>query len=213
VYLAGGAYVKGRLQVAGSKGDKPVTIRGRGILSGVDLNEKRGEYGQHMIDGYAHKTGPHSWSPVPELNVEGIVVTDSPACGVIASRRLTAENVKVLAWAKCSDGMGGGAGSLIRNCFLKVNDDAIYFFRSNIQILNNVVWLQAAGSALQMGWNVAESMEGAHADGLDIIGDDVGQTHTTSDWLNSCVVALMDMHNRTTYRNVVIENVRRDGKP
>lgn len=213
VYLAGGAYVKGRLQTAGPKGDKPVTIRGRGILSGIDLNERRGEYGQHMIDGSAHKTAPNSWAPVPDLNVEGIVVTDSAACGVLASRRLTAENVKVLAWAKCSDGIGGGAGSVIKGCFLKVNDDALYFFRSNIQVIDNVVWLQAAGSALQMGWNVNESMEGAHAEGLDIIGDDTGRTHTTKDWINACVVALMDMHNHTTYRNVVVENVRHEGKP
>ena len=76
-----------------------------------------------------------------------------------------------------------------------------------------MVWLQAAGSALQMGWNVNESMEGAHADGLDIIGDDTGRTQTTKDWINACVVALMDMHNHTTYRNVVIENVRHEGKP
>lgn len=213
VYLAGGAYVKGRFVATVTKGTTPVTIRGRGVLSGIDLNEKRGEYGQPMIDGTAHRTGPNSWTLVPELRVEGIVVTDSAACGVIASRRLLAENVKLLAWAKCSDGIGGGAGSVIKGCFLKVNDDAIYFFRSNIQVLDNAIWLQAAGSALQMGWNVKESMEGAHADGLYIIGDDTGRTHTRSDWLNACVVALMDMHDRALYRNVLVENIRHDGKP
>ncbi len=213
VYLAGGAYVKGRLKTAGPTGNKPVTIRGRGILSGIDLNEMRGDYGQHMIDAIAHKTGATSRKAVPELNVEGITLTDSPGCGLVASRRLTAENVKILAWSRCSDGIGGGAGSLIKGCFLKVNDDSIYFFRSGLKVIDNVVWVQAAGSALQMGWNVQESMEGAHADGLDIIGDDPGRTQTNKDWLNSCVVALMDMHNHTTYRNVVVENVRHDGKP
>lgn len=205
-YLAGGAYVKGRLVTAGPNADKPITIRGRGILSGIDLKEKRGTWGQHMIDAMG-RTAP------PQINVEGIIITDSPSCGVMASRRLTAENVKILAWSRCSDGIGGGAGSLIEDCFLKVNDDSIHFYRSGLKVLNNVVWIQAAGSALQMGWNVKESMEGAHADGLDIIGDDPGLTHTTSDSLNSCVVALMDMHNRATYKNVVIENIRHDGKP
>lgn len=42
VYLAGGAYVKGRLQAAETTGNQGVTVRGRGILSGIGIAGNRG---------------------------------------------------------------------------------------------------------------------------------------------------------------------------
>ncbi|MEI7728728.1 MAG: hypothetical protein WCO56_04120 [Verrucomicrobiota bacterium] len=206
VYLAGGAYVKGRLQTTARQGKQGVTIRGRGVLSGIGITENRGTFGQFMIDASSQK-------PATDLSVEGIVVTDSPGPGCFCGGRLTAENVKLLAWTRCSDGIGGGAGSLVKGCFLKVNDDNIHFHVSGMKAINNVVWLQAAGSALQMGWNVKQSVDGEHADGLDIIGNDMGRTRTKHDWLNANAVALMDMHNRTVYKNIVIENIRHEGRP
>jgi hypothetical protein len=200
VYLAGGAYVKGRLNDVSKKGEPGVTIRGRGVLSGIGITENRGTFSQFMISARA-------------LSLEGIVVTDSPGPCCFCGGKLTAENVKLLAWTRCSDGIGGGPDSLVRNCFLKVNDDNIHFHVSGMRAIDNVVWLQTAGSALQMGWNVKQSVDGEHADGLDIIGDDTGRTHTKHAWLNGNVVALMDIHNRAAYRNIVVENVRHEGKP
>jgi hypothetical protein len=200
IYLTGGAYVKGRLDAVTKKGGPGVTIRGRGILSGIGITEKRGTFSQFMISAR-------------DLALEGIVVTDSPGPCCFCGGRLTAENVKLLAWTRCSDGIGGGPESLVKHCFLKVNDDNIHFHSTGMQAIDNVVWLQAAGSALQMGWNVTKSVEGEHADGLDIIGNDLGRTGTKLDWVNGNAVALMDIHNRAAYRNVVIENVRYESKP
>ena len=206
VYLAGGAYVKGRLQTAGPSGGKAVTIRGRGILSGIDdIAQKSGLFSNFMI-GAAPKTAL-------ELHVEGIVITDSHGVGVLAHKRLTAENVKLLAWLMQTDGISGGNESLVKDCFLKVNDDGLHFHQSGTKLINNIIWRQNAGSALQMGWNVAQNVDGELCDGLDIIGDDMGRTHLERDWANADVVSLIDIHQHATYKNIVIENVRHEKKP
>jgi len=204
VYLAGGAYVKGRLQIAGQGGGKTVTIRGRGVLSGIDIPGTKGLFSQFMI-GAAKKTAL-------DLNVEGIVITDSHGISLLAPKRLTAENVKILAWLGQTDGIAGGKQSLVKDCFLKVNDDCLHFHQTGIKLLNNVIWRQNSGSALQMGWNVTQDVDGELCDGLDIIGDDMGRTHLARDWANADVVALIDIHQHASYKNIVIQNVRHEKK-
>ena len=211
VYLAGGAFVKGRI-VAGigevnslGVGENkieahPAIVRGRGILSGIGIKEKRRTFSQYMLSGR-------------DLIVEGITLTDSPGPNCICNGKLTAENVKLLSWAMCSDGIHGGAGSLVKNCFLKVNDDQIHFHVTGMKAIDNVIWIQEYGSALMMGWNEKTSVDGMIVDGLDIIGDDLGKAQTDKDYLNGCVVSLRDMHNKASYKNVVIANVRHEGKP
>jgi hypothetical protein len=211
VYLAGGAYVKGRI-IAGNglvkltedeKGKTnadPAVIRGRGILSGIGIKEKRKTFSQYMISG-------------KDLVVEGITVTDSPGPLCICNGKLNIENVKLFSWAMCSDGIHGGAGSLVKNCFLKVSDDNIHFHSTAMKAIDNTLWIQQFGSALMLGWNVKESVDGQIVDGLDIIGDDPGRTNTEKDYLNCNVVSLRDMHNKAIYKNVVIANVRHESKP
>jgi hypothetical protein len=201
VYLAGGAYVRGRLQAAETTRGTAVTIRGRGILSGVGVAESRGTFRQYMI-GAVHKA--------PELHVEGIVVADSPGAHLVASKRLVAENVKLLSWLPQTDGISGGQNSLVQGCFLKVNDDVLHFHKSGTKLLDNVVWRQNFGSVLQMGWNETQSVDGELCDGLEVIGDDHGRTKAKRTWSNANVVALIDIHQGAAYKNVVIENVRHE---
>ena len=201
VYLAGGAYVKGRLQTVGPTGSKAVTIRGRGILSGIGVTGERGRFSRFMI-GTTHNA--------PELHVEGIVITDSPGVGLLAAKRLVAENVKLLAWLPQTDGISGGQNSLVQNCFLKVNDDVLHFHKSGLKLINNTVWRQNFGSVLQMGWNETQNVDGELCDGLDIIGDDAGRSRRKREFGNANIVALIDIHNRAAYKNVVIENVRHE---
>ena len=201
VYLAGGAYVKGRLQTAGPTGSKAVTVRGRGILSGIGVTGERGRFSRYMI-GATHNA--------PELHVEGIVITDSLGVGLLAAKRLVAENVKLLAWLPQTDGISGGQNSLVQNCFLKVNDDVLHFHKSGLKLINNTVWRQNFGSVLQMGWNENQNVDGELCDGLDVIGDDAGRSRRKKEFGNANIVALIDIHNRAAYKNVVIENVRHE---
>jgi len=203
VYLAGGAYVKGRLQTAGPTGSKAVTIRGRGILSGIGVTGERGRFSRFMI-GAARNP--------PELHVEGIIITDSPGANLMAAKRLVAENVKLLAWLPQTDGISGGKNSLVQNCFLKVNDDVLHFHKSGLKLINNTVWRQNFGSVLQMGWNETQNVDGELCDGLDIIGDDAGRSHRKREYGNGNIVALIDIHNRAVYKDVVVENVRHEKK-
>lgn len=201
VYLAGGAYVKGRLQTVEQSGNKVVTIRGRGVLCGLELTEKRGKFSQYMIAAEHH---------APELHVEGIVITDPPGVGLLATKRLIAENVKILAWLPQTDGISGGQNSLVQNCFLKVNDDALHFHRSGTKLINNVIWRQNFGSAIMMGWNETQNVSDELCSGLDIIGDDKGRSYRKGDYFNADIVALIDIHNHASYRGIVIENVRHE---
>ena len=201
VYLAGGAYVKGRLQTVGPTGSKAVTIRGRGILSGISVAGERGRFSRYMI-GATHNA--------PELQVEGIVITDSLGVGLLAAKRLVAENVKLLAWLPQTDGISGGKNSLVQNCFLKVNDDVLHFHKSGLKLINNTVWRQNFGSVLQMGWNETQNVDGELCDGLDIIGDDAGRSRRKKEFGNANVVALIDIHNHAAYKNVVVANVRHE---
>ena len=202
VYLAGGAYVKGRLQVAETTRGTAVTIRGRGILSGVGIAESRGTFRQCMI-GAVHKP--------PELHVEGIVIADSPGVHLLAFNRLVAENIKLLSWLPQTDGISGGQNSLVHGCFLKVNDDVLHFHKSGTKLIDNVVWRQNFGSVLQMGWNETQNVDGELCDGLDVIADDRGRSrHVNGTWSNANVVALIDIHKSAGYKNIVIENVRHE---
>ena len=203
VYLAGGAYVKGRLQAAETTGNQGVTVRGRGILSGIGIAGNRGSFRQFMIG---------ATTKAPDLHVEGIVITDGPGVGLLAYRRLVAENVKLLAWIPQTDGISGGKNSRVQNCFLKVDDDALHFHKSGTTLIDNVVWKQNFGSVLQMGWNETQSVDGELCDGLDIIGDDRGKLSYKREYSNSNVVALIDIHNRAAYKDVVIQNVRHEKK-
>jgi len=216
VYLAGGAYVKGRITINGGaykknrssvvennvvdKNLSPVTIRGRGILSGIGILENRNAYSNFMISG-------------DNLNIEGIVISDAPGANCVCEKKLIAENVKLLSWAMCSDGLHGSKGTIIKNCFFKVNDDNIHFHSTGMKAIDNIVWLQQFGSAILLGWNVSQNVEDELVDGLDIIGNDIGKTNTDKTHMNANVVCLRDVRNKAMYRNVVIQNVRHEGKP
>jgi hypothetical protein len=217
VYLAGGAYVKGRIFINGGAYKKnrssvvennvvenrklqPPTIRGRGILSGIGILENRNVFSNFMISG-------------DNLNIEGIVISDAPGANCVCEKKLIAENVKLLSWAMCSDGLHGSDGTIIKNCFLKVNDDNIHFHSTGMKAIDNVVWIQQFGSALLLGWNVSKTVDGELVDGLDIIGHDIGKTQTDKTFMNANVVSLRDVRNKAMYKNVVIQNVRHEGKP
>ena len=54
------------------------------------------------------------------------------------------------------------------------------------------------------------NVDGELCDGLDIIGDDAGRSRRKREFGNANIVALIDIHNRAAYKNVVIENVRHE---
>ena len=217
VYLAGGAYVRGRVYASGPAGN--ITVRGRGILSGINLGS-RGSFGQFMVDA----TSGWSGTPKIDVNIEGITITDPPGPHIQANPgKAIVNNVKLLSWWPTTDGVGGWQGTVVSNCFFKVMDDNIHFDTDNVRAYNNVVWLQMAGSVIQMGWGPTVSVYSGRVSGLDLIANDWGawSGQVEGAFYNRGLVTLLNMGdaNAATHPlNVVesgltVENVRVETLP
>jgi hypothetical protein len=198
IYLAGGAFVKGRLKTAGTPGT--TTIRGRGILSGIDIPGFETYRG--MIEGN-----------LGTLLVEGIVILDAPQGyqGIISyNSGCILRNVKMLAWAQGADAGALGRNAEISNCFFKINDDVLKPIQAGMVFKDNIVWQQMCGVVIMFGWNSVEKGISATVSGLDIIGCDVGVvTNPTSSQLG--IISLKNS-NGATYTNMLIENIRIEKK-
>lgn len=161
LYLAGGAYVKGNIRFDRSL--KKAKIYGPGILSGIDYShEKEWFWNNQLIQGRSGKM---------ELEISDITLTDAPGANIVVSSKLLAENLKILAWAACSDGISGGEHSTIRGCFLKTMDDNIHITRNGTRVYDTVHYLELYGSAFVMGWNCISDTQDIYINGVDLIGD------------------------------------------
>lgn len=217
VYLAGGAYVMGRIYASGPAG--AITVRGRGILSGINLGN-RGQFSQYMIDGTSGWVG----TPNITVNVEGITITDPPGPHIVVfPGNAIVNNVKFMSWWPSTDGVEGYPGTVVSNCFFKVMDDNIHFDQDNVQAYNNVVWLQMSGSVIQMGWGVTASIYNGLVSNLDLIANDWGAWTGESDgsFYNRGLVTLMNMGNTNVVdpplyvveSGLTMENVRVETLP
>jgi hypothetical protein len=115
LYLAGGAFVKGRVK---STGAHNAAIRGRGILYG-------GDYRKEEMGGDKFIMFRNCFN----VRIEDIVSLDSFGWNVMLAgcRGATVDNLKVIGWRKNSDGVNpvSSENVVIRNCFIKNQDDGI----------------------------------------------------------------------------------------
>ena len=162
VYLAGGAYLTGTL-FAGSK-VSDVTIRGRGIISGEKFGHGTTYPNKHDYDAVNFKDAEN-------VTLEGIIAVDSSHFNFtlrgVGGNDI--DNVKAISWWHATDGILPGKDSVVTNCFLKVNDDAIKLYLKNITAINNTIWLYQAGAALQFGWHNNGENTNFVVDGLYVI--------------------------------------------
>jgi hypothetical protein len=202
IYIAGGAFVKGRLRTAENAG--LLRIRGRGILSGIDYPMLL-EWGTMMIWGRG----------VSPVDIEGITVTDAPGYNITAMKgKSTIDNVKLLSWHMRNDGIDVGEDSLVTHCFLKVNNDALKPYASRSKYLDNIVWQQAIGSPVQLSWNLTRNVTGVVVSGLDIIHVDRSVDPNINDTKRN-EAAIFGMWNLdgANYSDILIENVRIEDTP
>jgi hypothetical protein len=141
IYLEGGAYVKGTLT---GHNVRNVTVRGRGILSGIDIPRKPGVAGIPwnliQFDGSG------------DQSVEGITCIQPPHFVLLSRGQFTVKNAKLFGWYHQTDGWGGGDQALIEDSFLKVNDDVVKFYGENQIARRLVIWQQVNGAPFQLGW-------------------------------------------------------------
>jgi hypothetical protein len=201
LYLAGGAFVRGRTQVVNGG---TMIVRGRGVLSGINIPHKVGLWADFMIDVW------HGGA-----NVEGIIISDAPQDNIVALNKSLADNVKILSWHWFNEGICFfGVASTVSNSFFKTPEDNILLFTNNLVVTNNVFY-QDGSSPLQLGWNASYNVSNIIVDGVDIVGSIPGTTwqgpggYTTP---NMPVIGLRN-DNGALYKNIIISNVRCDVKP
>jgi hypothetical protein len=158
VYLAGGAYVKGRLK---ANNVQDVTIRGRGVLSGEDY-----PHGSVYEDNLIYFQGERT----TRILIEGITLINSPLYNILLYGPYnTVRNVKMISWWFSTDGPYVEEHGLIEDCFVKVNDDAFKLYESDTTIRDCVIWQLENGAPFQISWNMPTDNSGFHVKNIDII--------------------------------------------
>lgn len=221
VYLAAGSVVHGQIKDAagaswaqqGTNTDAAILphprpfvtdiqIRGRGILCGSTVKRGSGTdsdpYGM-MIDLYG----------VTRARIEGIIIDQPPYWAVVPRMcdDLTIENLKVIGTQINNDGiqLRNCSNVLIKDCFLRTNDDAIAIkgFNScnrksnrNILVEGAVIYNKEGGQALEIG----HSTKCAYISEITFRDIDILDSHFEALSINSVDAAHI--------RNIRYENIR-----
>jgi hypothetical protein len=155
IYLEGGAWVYGAIQLSGTRSNADVKIFGRGVLSSGHLKYR---------ESYCIGTPQDGSTAADRITVDGITVAEPRFFSVrLIGRNNTVAWTKIIGrWVYNTDGIAVFAGSTVKNCFCWANDDNIKIYRDNIIFEDMVLWQLNNGGAIQMGW------DGAQATGVTI---------------------------------------------
>lgn len=139
IYLSGGAVVNALIRASDVS---DVTVRGKGILNGRIFGHTGGRH--ILFSGNCRN-----------ITIRDITIVDSP--GFYVTTRGTGthvRNIKGLGWWFNTDGIATGENSLIEDCFLKCNDDAIKLYHSNTEVYRTTIWQMENGAPFQISWNM-----------------------------------------------------------
>jgi hypothetical protein len=193
IYLAGGAYVKGR--VTGRDASK-VRVIGRGVLSG-----------ENFPKGGAHLLHLRGWK-TREALIEGVTLINSPHFNIVAEGfQNTVRNVKMIGWWFSTDGVDAGGRGCVEDCFFKVNDDAIKLYFSGTSVRDCVIWQLENGAPFQISWNMPSDQHGLRVSDCDVI-------RVEHQWKNDNEAVFCAIHGGTArmndylFENIRIENAR-----
>lgn len=166
VYLAGGAVVQGTL-VSGDPSPEGMTIRGRGILTARGIEETPEQEARWTNHGIGLAGGGS------RNLIEGITMTDGLRGAITSYSPVDVSRVKVMSWSHRNDGISVGPGSTLDHLFLKVQDDAIKLYASDLTVRDVVVWQQTSGAVLKLAWNLPRPATGNLVSDLTVIHSDV----------------------------------------
>eukprot|EP00729_Bicosta_minor_P015703 gene15703-4375_t len=150
VYLAPGAWVRGTFTTHGKKANN-ITIHGRGVLDGGLI---------------AHPVKCTDTLALINLCGDGITVSGITAINAptyllevnafwqphCQGTKTVVENVKLLAWHYTTDGIMVGRDSVVRNNFVKCNDDALKLFMGSTLWELNTIWQGDNGQSFMLSW-------------------------------------------------------------
>ncbi|MGQ1891323.1 hypothetical protein ACT29H_12860 [Thermophagus sp. OGC60D27] len=196
-YIPGGSVVIGSFKGEASN----VTIRGRGIITGVGKERIGGTegipYNLIMLEG--NDSG--------NQKVEGLTFTNPPHFVVLSRGEVHARNLKMFGWWHQTDGWGGGHHSSVVDCFFKVNDDIVKIYRDHQVAKDLVIYKQINGAAFQLGWNQYGQATNSEISDIYIVNDD---PKTPKIPCNTAVFNLKDNDgahiSNIVFKNIYIEN-------
>lgn len=198
VYLAGGAFVRGRILGQNARG---ACILGRGVLSGDRLLPAgtAGGQGEHFVT---------LGSASDDVFVDGPTLVDSPHFNLtLSGQRSAVRNVKVISWWFSTDGVHTGSHGLVEDCFFKVNDDAVKLYHSDTTVRRCVIWQMENGAPFQISWNMPDLNAGFRVSDCDVI-------RVEHSWKNDNEAVFCAIHGGSghmsdyVFENIRIENAR-----
>ncbi len=215
IYLAGGAYVYGALDVPG-RGS--FTLSGRGVLSG-------GKFVWRAKKGTLEHMGSECWSDclrlvelhdVPAALIDGVTLVEAPYYSLTprGSTELDMRNFKILgAWRWNTDGPDIPQGGTVEDCFVQANDDMFKVYHSDVTVQRCVAWQMHNGAVVQMGWNV-KSFENVSIHDLDVIHAEwIWSANTNNGLINfQFDPNLIAASGNGTIRQLSFENIRMEGQ-
>ena len=151
VRIEAGAWVRGTLSTHGTNIDG-ITVEGRGVLDGGLV-----AHPPKCTDRLAMVNLCGS-----DIAVRDITVINAPTYLVEVNAfwqplcrggsRTLVENVKLLAWHYTSDGIMVGRDAVVRDNFIKCNDDSLKVFMSNTVWQRNTIWQLDNGQSMMLSW-------------------------------------------------------------
>jgi len=199
VYIPGGAYVKGTLAAEDAS---HVTIRGRGILSGLGYARRPSVSGIPYNSVQLNGRGDHQL-------VEGITITNPQHFCILSRGQLDVRNVKLFGWWHQTDGWGGGDNSTITDSFMKVNDDNVKFYGKNQVARNLVLYQQINGAPFQLGWGGAsQNAQDCLAEDIDLVA--CGAATRTDREANQAFLNLRNQSPGSVIAGVTLRRIRAD---
>ncbi len=148
IYIPGGAYIIGSFA---SDKNKKWKVYGRGIISGAGLDVL--STSEFIPWSLIHHKGTGS-----KFKIEGIVTMCPPHFSLtIRGSQCIINNVKMMSWWYSTDGTITGNNSMVKNCFFKVNDDAIKVYGNKCKHDNNTMYHQVNGAPFQLSWTAQAS--------------------------------------------------------
>ena len=150
IYLEGGAWVYGAINITGNRNNHDVKIFGRGVLSSGRLKYR---------EAYCIGSPQDGSIGAERITIDGITVADPKYFSIrlVGSDNIVSWTKIIGGWIYNCDGISAFAGSTVRNCFCWANDDNIKVYRDNILVEDMVLWQLNNGGAIQMGWAGAQA--------------------------------------------------------
>ncbi|MEX0322719.1 MAG: hypothetical protein AB3N63_11205 [Puniceicoccaceae bacterium] len=142
IYIPGGAYVIGTFNGENIHNAK---IYGRGVLSACGKDRLPGM--PAIPYSMIHQAGEAS-----KQVIEGIVSTDAPHFHLTFRGQVIIDNVKMIGYWHQTDGTVTGNNSVVKNTFMKTNDDYIKLYSDNSYHENNTMFHQVNGAPFQFCW-------------------------------------------------------------